>query len=153
MVVNGSTIHPRLLHKGTWSIIMLTAWSIWKHRNTSVFDYSRHFIATTFDMIRAEAHLWANAGAIGLHQLHRCSPTSPSFAWVELYGAVLVQSGTYTLTSLFTNPSKQCFLRVREKWNKMQPVITHLQKNWFVVDYNFYSERQWWCYMENSICV
>ena len=60
---------PRPLRKGTSSLIMLTAWWIWKHRNAAIFDNARPSIATLLDMIKAEARSWADAGARGLRQL------------------------------------------------------------------------------------
>jgi hypothetical protein len=60
---------PHQLHKGTSSLIMLTAWWIWKHRNDAVFDNVRPSVASLFDDIRTEARQWADAGARDLCQL------------------------------------------------------------------------------------
>jgi hypothetical protein len=60
--------HRQLL-KGTSSIIMLTAWGIWKHRNAAVFDNVRPSVASLFNDIKAEARQWVDAGARGLRQL------------------------------------------------------------------------------------
>jgi hypothetical protein len=42
---------------------MLTAWGVWKHRNTAVFDNARLSVASLLDDIRAEAWQWVDAGA------------------------------------------------------------------------------------------
>ena len=60
---------PRQLRKGTSSIIMLTAWWIWKHRNAAVFDNTRPSVTSLFNDIAADARLWADAGARGVRQL------------------------------------------------------------------------------------
>ena len=60
---------PRQMRKGTSSLIMLTAWWIWKHRNAIIFDSVRPSVATLLDTIKAEASSWALAGARGLRQL------------------------------------------------------------------------------------
>jgi hypothetical protein len=57
---------PRQLRKGTSSIIMLTAWWIWKHRNAAVFDNARPSVTSLFNDIRSDARLWADAGARGV---------------------------------------------------------------------------------------
>jgi hypothetical protein len=48
---------------------MLTAWWIWKHRNAVVFNNERPSVTALVDTIKAEARLWATAGARGLQQL------------------------------------------------------------------------------------
>jgi hypothetical protein len=60
---------PPHMCKGTSPLIMLTAWWILKHRNATVFDNSRPSVPSLFEMIIAEAHSWAMAGARGLGQL------------------------------------------------------------------------------------
>ena len=60
---------PRQLRKGTSSLIMLTAWWIWKHRNAAVFDNARPSVSSLLETIKAEAQDWTNAGARGLRQL------------------------------------------------------------------------------------
>jgi hypothetical protein len=60
---------PRQLRKGTSSVIMLTAWWIWKHRNAVVFDNVRPSVTTLFNDIVTEARLWADAGARGVRLL------------------------------------------------------------------------------------
>ncbi|KQK21326.1 hypothetical protein BRADI_1g60212v3, partial [Brachypodium distachyon] len=60
---------PSSARKGTTSIIMLTAWWIWKHRNAAVFDNVTPSIASLTGSIKADARLWARAGATGLGAL------------------------------------------------------------------------------------
>lgn len=48
---------------------MLTAWWIWKHRNAIIFDNANPSVTALLDTIKAEARLWATAGARGLHQM------------------------------------------------------------------------------------
>jgi hypothetical protein len=60
---------PHAVHKGTSLMILLTAWWIWKHHNAVVFDNTRPSVASLLDMIKAEAHEWAEAGACGVRQL------------------------------------------------------------------------------------
>ena len=54
------------LRKGLNSIMALSAWSIWKHRNAVIFE---NRCPSTEDLIRSikdDARLWAKAGARGL---------------------------------------------------------------------------------------
>jgi exonuclease III len=60
---------PRALRKGTSSLVMLTAWWIWKHRNAIVFDNARPNSIGLLDTIRSEARSWVLAGATGLGAL------------------------------------------------------------------------------------
>uniref|UniRef100_A0ACD5Z6J4 Uncharacterized protein n=1 Tax=Avena sativa TaxID=4498 RepID=A0ACD5Z6J4_AVESA len=60
---------PRPMRKGTSSLIMLTAWCIWKHRNAVTFNNARPSVAPLVDTIIAEAKAWAEARARGLRQL------------------------------------------------------------------------------------
>ncbi|PNT61606.1 hypothetical protein BRADI_5g17653v3 [Brachypodium distachyon] len=48
------------------SLIMLTAWSIWKHRNASVFDNATPNLASLLDLVKSDARCWASAGTVGL---------------------------------------------------------------------------------------
>lgn len=57
------------LRKGTASLIMLTAWWIWKHRNVAIFDIATFNIALLTELIKTGAKLWASAGAVGLGAL------------------------------------------------------------------------------------
>jgi hypothetical protein len=60
---------PRAMRKGTSSLVMLTAWWIWKHRNAIIFDDANPDLGHLLDTIRSEARSWALAGAIGLGAL------------------------------------------------------------------------------------
>jgi hypothetical protein len=60
---------PHALCKGTSSMILLTAWWIWKHHNAAVFNNTRPSIASLLDTIKAEARAWAEARARGVRQL------------------------------------------------------------------------------------
>uniref|UniRef100_A0ACD5Y8D8 Uncharacterized protein n=1 Tax=Avena sativa TaxID=4498 RepID=A0ACD5Y8D8_AVESA len=61
--------NPRHMRKGTSSVIMLTAWWIWKHRNVIVLNNESPSVAPLVDTIKAEAKSWAEAGARGLRQI------------------------------------------------------------------------------------
>ncbi|PNT66841.1 hypothetical protein BRADI_3g17528v3 [Brachypodium distachyon] len=60
---------PSVARKGPPSIIMLTAWWIWKHRNAAVFDNATPNIGSLADQIKVDARLRARAGAVGLGAL------------------------------------------------------------------------------------
>jgi hypothetical protein len=57
------------MRKGVSSLILLTAWWLWKHRNDVVFNGARPSVTTLLDTIREEARSWVLAGASGLGQL------------------------------------------------------------------------------------
>lgn len=57
---------PSCLRKGLNSIVALTAWAIWKHRNAAVFDGLRPSTDDLVLSIKDDARLWAKAGAKGL---------------------------------------------------------------------------------------
>ncbi|KAM3404714.1 hypothetical protein ACQJBY_007677 [Aegilops geniculata] len=52
--------------KGINSLVALTAWSIWKHRNAAVFDNARPSNDDLARTIKDEARLWARVGATKL---------------------------------------------------------------------------------------
>jgi hypothetical protein len=60
---------PRALRKGTSSLIMLTAWWIWKLRNAVVLDAAIPNTASLSDTIRDEARSWASTGATDIRAL------------------------------------------------------------------------------------
>ncbi|KQJ97438.1 hypothetical protein BRADI_3g30761v3 [Brachypodium distachyon] len=60
---------PPTMRKGTASLIMLTAWSIWKHRKAAVFDNATPNFASLLDLIKTDARCWASAGPAGLGML------------------------------------------------------------------------------------
>jgi hypothetical protein len=71
VVVAGGADYPRQLRKGTSSLIMLTVWWIWKHRNAAIFDNTHLSVASLVGDIKAKARQWVGAGARGLCQLLR----------------------------------------------------------------------------------
>ena len=56
---------PAPVRKGLSSLIILTAWWLWKHRNSRVFDGATPSLTLIIDTIKDEARLWAKAGATG----------------------------------------------------------------------------------------
>uniref|UniRef100_A0A453S935 Reverse transcriptase zinc-binding domain-containing protein n=1 Tax=Aegilops tauschii subsp. strangulata TaxID=200361 RepID=A0A453S935_AEGTS len=60
------TASPASLRKGLNSLIALTAWSIWKHRNAALFDGLRPSTDALVHTIKEETRLWSKAGAQGL---------------------------------------------------------------------------------------
>ena len=62
--------------KGLNSIIILGAWSIWKHRNHCVFDGGTPSLARVVAVFREELHLWSLAGARGVTHLLALAPYS-----------------------------------------------------------------------------
>uniref|UniRef100_A0A452YRW9 Reverse transcriptase zinc-binding domain-containing protein n=1 Tax=Aegilops tauschii subsp. strangulata TaxID=200361 RepID=A0A452YRW9_AEGTS len=57
---------PASPRKGLNSLVALTAWSIWKHRNAALFDDLRPSTDALVHTIKEEARLWSRAGALGL---------------------------------------------------------------------------------------
>jgi hypothetical protein len=55
-----------LVRKGFNSVVILGAWTIWKHRNRCVFDGCNPTLVTTLRMAREEAVLWSMTGAKAL---------------------------------------------------------------------------------------
>uniref|UniRef100_A0ACD5TKP0 Uncharacterized protein n=1 Tax=Avena sativa TaxID=4498 RepID=A0ACD5TKP0_AVESA len=72
--LQASSSTPRALRKGTSSLIMLTAWWIWKQRNAVVFDNAPPNLSVLLGTIRSEARSWAAAGAAGLRALLPVAP-------------------------------------------------------------------------------
>ncbi|KAE8767191.1 Myosin-J heavy chain [Hordeum vulgare] len=57
---------PKAMRKGLATITHLTAWLLWKHRNSCVFDGEQPSMTLLSARIREEAALWVRAGAVGL---------------------------------------------------------------------------------------
>ena len=57
---------PLCMRRGLTSLVLLTAWWIWKQRNSCVFDNDRASIAHLTMTIKDEARAWARAGAKGI---------------------------------------------------------------------------------------
>ncbi|GJM98685.1 hypothetical protein PR202_ga15715 [Eleusine coracana subsp. coracana] len=55
--------------RGLNSLIILTAWHLWKHRNQVVFDGDAPRVSLLKQQIKEEAHRWAMVGARHLRQL------------------------------------------------------------------------------------
>ena len=65
------------VQKGLNSIIILGAWSIWKHRNSCVFDGVTPNLPYVVATIQEEMHQWSVAGAQGVsHLLALAAPAS-----------------------------------------------------------------------------
>jgi hypothetical protein len=83
----------RALRKGTSSMILLTAWWMWKHRNAAVFNNTQPSVASLLDTIKAEAREWALLD-------------TQSF-WVELYDGVFALSRACKKIFFSINASKR----------------------------------------------
>ena len=55
--------------EGVRSMIMLTAWKIWKERNNRVFQRSSRTLEQVFRAIQDEARTWVRPGNRGLEEL------------------------------------------------------------------------------------
>ncbi|GJN38389.1 hypothetical protein PR202_gb27425 [Eleusine coracana subsp. coracana] len=60
---------PKQKRKGINTLIILTAWNLWKHRNSCVFEGASPNIAVCLRSFKDEHHLWCLAGAPGLCRL------------------------------------------------------------------------------------
>ena len=58
--------HLFFLRKGFNSLVILGAWTIWKHRNRCVFDGCNPSLVTALRVAREEAVLWSLIGAKAL---------------------------------------------------------------------------------------
>ena len=57
------------LRKGLNSLVILGAWSIWRHRNERVFNGAAPNVNMVLALAREEAHWWSLAGAKGISLL------------------------------------------------------------------------------------
>uniref|UniRef100_A0A452YJC4 Uncharacterized protein n=1 Tax=Aegilops tauschii subsp. strangulata TaxID=200361 RepID=A0A452YJC4_AEGTS len=57
---------PAGARRGLTTMAGLTAWTIWRYRNSVIFDKITPATSTVVDAIKEEARSWANAGAKGL---------------------------------------------------------------------------------------
>jgi hypothetical protein len=131
---------PRQLRKGTSSIIMLTAWRIWKHRNAAVFDSARPSVTSLFNDIVA---VWPRRGNGRTREPGACASYSPSlvfsFSWVELYGVLCPYSDLYINSSLSINASKRkafAFSRKKNTGNELEMEV------WCDGGWKLYSDEQ-----------
>ena len=60
---------PSHFRKGFASLTIITAWAIWNHRNTIIFDGAQPSTSELLDAIKAEAKRWARAGVKGLDRI------------------------------------------------------------------------------------
>ncbi|GJN25999.1 hypothetical protein PR202_gb13891 [Eleusine coracana subsp. coracana] len=56
--------------KGINTLIILTAWSLWRHKNSCVFEGARPTLPALLSMIKDEHRLWCLARAKGLRSLN-----------------------------------------------------------------------------------
>jgi hypothetical protein len=66
MALNDSSAGQR---KGLSSLIALTAWTIWRHRNACIFDGATPSTSHLVHNIQEEACTWAKADARGLSSI------------------------------------------------------------------------------------
>jgi hypothetical protein len=57
---------PRPHRKGFDSIVLLVVWTLWKERNSRVFERYAETLRTIFQRIADEVELWKLSGAAGL---------------------------------------------------------------------------------------
>ncbi|GJN18629.1 hypothetical protein PR202_gb05805 [Eleusine coracana subsp. coracana] len=60
---------PKNKRKGINTLIILTTWFLWKHRNSCVFEGSNPSIAALLHHLNEEHHLWCLARARGLRRI------------------------------------------------------------------------------------
>lgn len=57
---------PHCLRKGFASLVIITSWAIWKHRNAIIFEAAQPSHTQLLSSIKDEARRWGRAGAKGL---------------------------------------------------------------------------------------
>ena len=62
--------------KGVNSIIILSSWSLWNHRNQCVFDGINPNPSSIIRIIKEEMQQWSFAGARGVSHLLAIAPTA-----------------------------------------------------------------------------
>jgi nuclear pore complex protein Nup210 len=60
---------PRPMLKVLTSASLLVPWMVWKQGNSCVFEGALPSISHTMALIKAEAVVWARAGALGLRTI------------------------------------------------------------------------------------
>jgi hypothetical protein len=66
VVAAGSVCDDKALKKGLNSLIILGAWTLWKHRNDIIFNGATPHLSTALSNAGEEAWCWSKAGAKGL---------------------------------------------------------------------------------------
>ena len=62
-------VAPPQQHKGFASLVIITAWFIWKHRNAAIFDGAQPSTDDLVQLIKDDAGRWAKAGYRGLERI------------------------------------------------------------------------------------
>jgi hypothetical protein len=60
---------PSTIRGGLNSLFVLSAWTLWRHRNDCIVNGVSPRLSTTLAMAREEARAWCMAGAKGLSLL------------------------------------------------------------------------------------
>ena len=60
---------PSCFRKGFASLVIITAWAIWKHRNNIIFDGLQPSNGDLLATIKDEARRWARSGTQGLDRI------------------------------------------------------------------------------------
>jgi hypothetical protein len=68
---NSRTQVPRQQRKGFDSLVLLTAWLLWKERNAQVFQRSVETVPTICGRIADEIELWKLSTLVGLREVWR----------------------------------------------------------------------------------
>jgi hypothetical protein len=69
MVAQGDTKGSKGGAKGLNSLVILLAWTLWKHRKRCVFDGVTPPVSIVLHEASEQAHLWTLAGAKALREL------------------------------------------------------------------------------------